>query len=105
MLLAWASMKLLGRFTGTGVSLACFFAVLFLPTVFLNSAVWAQCDSSYAALLVLGLYLALEDKPFSLDGLRRARLWLQAPGGVRAACLRGAVDAQEITGSTFCSFP
>ena len=63
-LLAWASMQLLGRFTKkTAARLGCFFAVLFLPTVFLNSAVWAQCDSSYTALLVLALYLALDERP------------------------------------------
>ena len=63
-LLAWGSMKLLGRFTKrTGVLIACFFTVLCLPTVFLNSAVWAQCDSSYTALLVIALYLALDERP------------------------------------------
>ena len=63
-LLAWDSMKLLGRFTKkSSVLIGCFFTVLFLPTVFLNSAVWAQCDSSYTALLVIALFLALEDRP------------------------------------------
>ena len=63
-LLAWGAAKLLSRFTDkTAALLCCFFAVLFLPTVFLNSAVWAQCDSSYTALLVVALYLALSDKP------------------------------------------
>lgn len=63
-LLAWGSMLLLSRFTKKNAALlACFFTVLFLPTVFLNSAVWAQCDSSYTALLVLALYLALDDRP------------------------------------------
>lgn len=63
-LLAWGSMLLLGRFTGRrAAKIACFFTVLCLPTVFLNSAVWAQCDSSYTALLVLALYLALDGRP------------------------------------------
>lgn len=63
-LLAWAAIKLLARYSENSIlRLACFFAVLFLPTVFLNSAVWAQCDSSYTALLLLALALALEDKP------------------------------------------
>ena len=63
-LLAWAAMKLLARFTRrSGVLLGCFFAALCLPTVFLNSAVWAQCDSSYTALALLAIALALEDKP------------------------------------------
>ena len=63
-LLAWGSMMLLSRFTKkNAVLLGCFFTVLCLPTVFLNSAVWAQCDSSYTALLVIALYLALDEKP------------------------------------------
>ena len=63
-LLAWGAMRLLGRFTkNRAAQLGCFFSVLFLPTVFLNSAVWAQCDSSYTALLVIALYLALEGRP------------------------------------------
>ncbi len=63
-LLAWGATLLLGRFTKkNGVRIACFFTVLCLPTVFLNSAVWGQCDSSYTALLVLALYLALDDRP------------------------------------------
>ena len=63
-LLAWGSMKLLGRFTKRcAAQLACFFTVLCLPTVFLNGAVWAQCDSSYTALLVIALWLALDERP------------------------------------------
>ena len=63
-LLAWASLRLCRRFTrSTGRLLACFFLVLYLPTVFLNSAVWSQCDSIYVALAVLGIALALEDRP------------------------------------------
>ena len=63
-LLAWGAMKLLGRFTKKNALLiACFFTVICLPTVFLNSAVWAQCDSSYAALLMIALYLALDERP------------------------------------------
>ena len=62
--LAWACMGLAGRFTRSRTRrLACFFTVLYLPTVFLNGAVWGQCDSIYAALAVLGIWLALEDRP------------------------------------------
>ena len=43
--------------------LACFFTVLFLPTVVLNGAFWGQCDSIYVALALLGLWLAMEDRP------------------------------------------
>ena len=62
--LAWASMKLAGLYTESRAArLGCFFAVLFLPTVFLNGALWAQCDGMYVALAVLGIYLALADRP------------------------------------------
>ena len=63
-LLAWGCALLLGRFTDSAPRrVAVFFAVLFLPTVFLNGALWAQCDSSYAAFAVLGIYLALSGRP------------------------------------------
>lgn len=63
-LLAWAAAKLTGRVTRNPIlRLGCFFAVLFWPTVFLNSAVWGQCDSIYVCFLLLGLWLALENKP------------------------------------------
>ena len=63
-LLAWTAMKLLARFTQQKSRLiACFFAVLYWPTVFLNSALWGQCDSIYVALALLGIWLALEDRP------------------------------------------
>ena len=63
-LLAWAVMKLCGRMIGNrGLRLCAFFATLFWPTVFLNSAVWGQCDSIYVALGLIGIWLALEDRP------------------------------------------
>ncbi len=63
-LLAWACMKLLSVFTQKrGALLACFFAILLLPTVALNSAYWAQCDSIYVFFAVLSLYLAFSEKP------------------------------------------
>lgn len=43
-------------------SLICFTATLFVPTVFLNSAYWGQCDSIYAALCVLALCFAMHKK-------------------------------------------
>ena len=63
-LMAWGCCKLLGRATrNAGLRLGCFFAVLFWPTVFLNGALWGQCDSIYVCFLVLGLWLALDDRP------------------------------------------
>lgn len=63
-LLAYASMKLLSLFSSNPAKLmGCFITVLFLPTVFLNGAVWGQCDSSYVALALLGIYFALSDRP------------------------------------------
>lgn len=64
LLLAWAGSKLLGRVTrNAGLRIGCFFALLFWPTVFLNGALWGQCDSIYVAFALLGIWLALEDRP------------------------------------------
>ena len=64
-LLAWSAL-LLSRKCGAGKprQLAAFFAVLLLPTVILNSALWAQCDSIYVSLALLGIYCALDDRPW-----------------------------------------
>lgn len=63
-LLAWGCMRLCARFTESPRrKLACFFTLLFLPTVVLNGSLWGQCDSIYTALAVLALACALEDKP------------------------------------------
>lgn len=63
-LLAWACALLLGRFTQSPARrIGVFFTVLMLPTVFLNGALWAQCDSVYVSLALLGVYCALDDRP------------------------------------------
>ena len=62
--LAFASMKFLSLCgKGKGMQLACFFTVLFLPTVVLNGSLWGQCDSIYVAFALLGLWLGLTDRP------------------------------------------
>ena len=62
--LAYAVMKLIGRVSDDpNMKLAGFFTALFLPTVILNGSLWAQCDSIYAALALLGLWLALDKRP------------------------------------------
>ena len=93
--LAWASMKLVGLYCSSNARrLAAFFLVLFLPTVLLNGAYWGQCDSIYTAFAVLALYLALDGRP--------PRAWPawpsaspSAPGGVHNAGLRRAADCEE----------
>lgn len=63
-LLAWACMKLLSVFTSRrSLKIACFFAILCLPTVALNGAYWGQCDSIYVFFAVMSVYLALREKP------------------------------------------
>ena len=63
-LLAWSAMKLCAVCgSGKRMQLGCFFTVLFLPTVVLNGALWGQCDSIYVSLALMGLWLALEDRP------------------------------------------
>lgn len=68
-LLAYAAMMLIRKCgAGIGRSTIGFFAVLFLPTVILNSAKWGQCDSIYIFFAVLGLELALPS-PANCHGL------------------------------------
>lgn len=63
-LLAYSAMRLVSRWQKSAwLRLGCFFTVLLWPTVFLNSAVWAQCDSIYVALALLGIDLALDERP------------------------------------------
>lgn len=63
-LLAWGVMRLVGRLTDDPLRrIGSFFAVLFLPTVFLNGAVWGQCDSIYVALAVLALADMMDGRP------------------------------------------
>jgi len=62
--LAWAAMRLAGRFTkSVWRRLLVFFTVLLWPTVVLNGAYWGQCDSIYAAFAVLSVWLALDRRP------------------------------------------
>ena len=62
-LLAWACMKLLGLYTGSRAKLlGVFLAVLFLSTVVINGAYWAQCDSIYAFFGIYALYLGLRGR-------------------------------------------
>ena len=63
-LLAFFTMRLVGVFHQSPERrLAAFVGVLWLPTVFLNGALWGQCDVIYASFAVLGVYLALSDRP------------------------------------------
>ena len=63
-LLLALSLGLLTRRLGNGVrGGVCFVLTLALPTVFINSALWGQCDSVYVSLGLLGLWLCLAEKP------------------------------------------
>ena len=63
-LLAFFTMRLVGLFHDSPArQLTAFVGVLWLPTVVLNGALWGQCDVIYAAFAVLGVYLALADRP------------------------------------------
>jgi Gpi18-like mannosyltransferase len=41
----------------------CFTAAMALPTALINGSVWGQCDSIYASLAILALWLCLDEKP------------------------------------------
>ena len=61
-ILAWGVLRLARRFRPSAALIG-FFVTMFLPTVVLNGAYWAQCDSIYAAFAVWSVALALENKP------------------------------------------
>ncbi len=63
-ILAWGAMRICYLFTNNLYRvLSSFFVVLFLPTVFINGAIWGQCDSIYTSFAVWSIYFALSDKP------------------------------------------
>ncbi len=43
-----------------------FMAIFMLPTVFVNSGVWGQCDNIYAIFILAALYCAVEDREIKL---------------------------------------
>lgn len=64
-LLAWGALRLCRRFCkeGSPAPLLCFVLFLFLPTCTLNGAYWGQCDSLYAAFVLLALDAVLGEHP------------------------------------------
>ena len=68
-LLAWAGLLLVRRSGGSIFrALVCFFVILFLPTIVLNSATWGQCDSIFVSLALLGLAYGLPDASTGKEG-------------------------------------
>jgi len=64
-LLAVFAFKLVAIFTEKKlIKFGVFFAVLYLPNVWLNSSMWAQCDVIYTAFIIIGIYYALKDRPW-----------------------------------------
>ena len=43
-------------------SLLTYSSILLLPTVFMNSALWSQCDAGYATFIILSLIYLLKEK-------------------------------------------
>ena len=51
------------KYDARAVWLAAFWATLLAPSIFFNSAVWAQCDSIYTAFLIVALYFIIRRQP------------------------------------------
>ncbi|CAN5340857.1 hypothetical protein BH24GEM3_BH24GEM3_11370 [soil metagenome] len=51
------------RYDSRVVWMLSFFAALFAPTVFFNSALWGQCDVIYTAMLITSIYFVLRREP------------------------------------------
>lgn len=62
-LLALAMMRAAGVYGGEKAKLPVLLLMLVLPTTLLDGACWAQCDSVYAFLVVMSLYLLETDRP------------------------------------------
>ena len=63
-ILAYYVMRIVGLSTKSAArKRIAFFLVLLLPTVFLNSAYWGQCESIYSAFTVMSFYYVLKDRP------------------------------------------
>ena len=63
-LCAWWVFKLARlKYPGGGWPLVLFFAVLFAPTVVLNSAMWGQADAIYTAGVLACIYFAITRRP------------------------------------------
>ena len=61
--LSWGCMKLVRHFDRRqNVALAAFLGALWLPTVFLNGALWGQCDVIYVSLAVVSLWAAFSGR-------------------------------------------
>jgi Gpi18-like mannosyltransferase len=64
LVLAFSLMKTVSVFTQSTLKKSlCLVLTLLLPTVFINSSIWGQCDSIYVSLAVLSLWLMLSDRP------------------------------------------
>ncbi|WIM95375.1 glycosyltransferase 87 family protein [Actinoplanes oblitus] len=64
-LLAWYAARLVGlRWSDRRIVALAGVLVLLLPTVVLNSAYWAQCDSIYTTFTMAGLYYLLRERPW-----------------------------------------
>ena len=64
LILAWGVARLVYIFKNNrNAILAAFFVTLYLPTVYLNGALWGQCDSIYAAFAIWSIVFALSDRP------------------------------------------
>jgi Gpi18-like mannosyltransferase len=62
LLLAYGVYLIVGYFKPTGpMKWAAAVTLLFLPTVFINSSLWGQCDSIYTSFILFSLYNCLKD--------------------------------------------
>lgn len=63
-ILAWYAMRLVSKASQSpALPKIAYTAVLFLPSVILNSSAWAQCDAIYTAALLACVYYFVESKP------------------------------------------
>lgn len=64
-ILAFFSMRIVERQRGRFWGCIVYAAVLFLPSVILNSGAWAQCDAIYTAALLACVYFVMEKRDYA----------------------------------------
>lgn len=61
-ILAFGVLKVVGHFHASGYAkYVAALLTLFLPTVFLNSSLWGQCDAVYSSFIIFSLYAVLKN--------------------------------------------
>lgn len=63
LLALWVLLIIRLKYENRVIWVSSFFAALFAPTVFINSALWGQSDATYTSMLIAAIYFAIRRSP------------------------------------------